>query len=137
MLWAQWLVSHPECAQPLHWPLTSDDCIHQESPQKASNIASQVKFMVSFSKVFLLYLQSSELFYLNLFRKLPFMSRGIFAFYEVNRTPCIWIRIENILQVSQGIFFCFEDLIKPNIWLDSNLRRRHHFREPTCSGSFR
>ena len=43
------------------------------------------------------------------------MSRGIFAFYEVNRTPCIWIQIENILQVSQGIFFCFEDLIKPNI----------------------
>ena len=42
-----------------------------------------------FSKVFFS-LQSSELFYLNLFRKLPFMSRGIFAFYEVNRTPRIF-----------------------------------------------
>ena len=33
------------------------------------------------------------------------MSLGIFAFFEVNRTPSIWIRIENILQVSEGIFF--------------------------------
>ena len=136
MLWAQWLVSHPEWAQPLHWPLTSDDCIHQESPQKASNIASQVKFMVSFFKSFFS-LQSSELFYLNLFRKLPFMSRGIFAFYEVNRTPRIFGSESKIFYKWVRVIFFFEDLIKPNIWLDSNLRRRLHFREPTCSGSFR